>query len=103
MKRFYLIFAIIGAVIPYIFFTQYIMSHGLDIVGFVVSLFVNPVVAGFTLDVLLASLLFWIVIFIEYRKGNGPNPFIFILLNCLIGLACALGAYLYAKETKAGK
>jgi hypothetical protein len=79
------------------------MTHGLDIVGFITSLFVNPVVTGFTLDVLLASFLFWIVMFVEYRKGKGPNPFVFIILNLLIGLACALGAYLYAREKKAGE
>ncbi len=100
MRIFYLIFAIAGAVLPYIFFIQYVMANGLNIPGFIASLFANPVVTGFTIDILLASLLFWIVIIIEYRKGNGPNPFVFIVLNCLIGLACALGAYLYAKGDK---
>ena len=97
MKRIYLLLAILGGILPYIFFTLYFLESGLDLPGFVSSLFVNPPVTGFTVDLLLTSFVFWLWMFQERRHNNGPNPLIFILLNLLIGLSCAFPAYLYAR------
>jgi hypothetical protein len=44
-------------------------------------------------DVLISSLVFWVVI--TARRPAGPTPWPFIVLNCSIGLSCALPAYLY--------
>lgn len=100
MKRLYLFLSIAGAILPYIFFTQYIISEGLNLPGFVSALFANPPASGFTSDLLLTSLVFWIMMFREKRQGNGPSPLIFITLNLLIGLSCALPAYLYVRSPK---
>ena len=100
MKRLYLILAIIGAVVPYIFFVQHFVNEGLSLGAFVTALFANPAAGGFTSDLLISSFVFWIVMFDERRKGKGPSPLIFILLNLLIGLSCALPAYLYARESR---
>lgn len=97
MKRLYLILAIVGGILPYIFFGQYFLTSGLDLIGFVSSVFVNPPVIGFTVDLLLSSFVFWLWMFQERRHKNGPNPLLFILLNLLIGLSCAFPAYLYAR------
>lgn len=99
MKRLYLILAIIGAILPSIFFSQYFLASGLNLPGFISSLFVNPLVTGFTVDLVFTSFVFWIMMFHEMRQGKGPNPLIFIVLNLLIGLSCALPAYLYARST----
>ena len=98
MKCLYLILAIIGAVVPYIFFVQHFANEGLGLLGFVTALFANPAASGFTADLLITSFVFWIMMFYEQRKGNGPSPFVFIILNLFIGLSCALPAYLYARE-----
>ena len=98
MKRLYLILAILGAVLPYIFFGLYIYDNGLNLPGFVSSLFANPPATGFTVDLLFTSIVFWIMMFYERRKSNGPNPLLFIILNLLIGLSCAFPAYLYARS-----
>ena len=99
MKRVYLILAIVGAVVPYIFFVLHFANEGLSLPGFIAAIFANPAASGFTADLLITSFVFWIMMFYEQRKSNGPSPFIFIILNLLIGLSCALPAYLYARET----
>ena len=98
MKRIYLVLAILGAIVPYIFFTQYMQAEGLNPVAFAGALFVNGAAGGFAADLLLTSFTFWLFMFVQHRRSKGPNPWLFIGLNLLIGLSCALPAYLYARE-----
>ena len=101
MKKAYLTLAVIGAIVPYIFFFQFIQAEGFNIPSFVSSLFVNGAAGGFSADLLLSSFIFWLFMFQELRKANNPKPYLFIILNLTIGLSCALPAYLYAREKPA--
>jgi uncharacterized protein DUF2834 len=98
MKSVYLVLAIIGAVVPYIFYFQFIQSEGLNFPLFISSLFVNNPAAGFTADVLLATGVFWLFIFQRAKQSQTPRPLLFFVLSFTIGLSCALPAYLYANE-----
>lgn len=98
MKRLYLILAILGAILPYLFFFQFFSSEGLNIGGFVGALFANGAVGGFTADLLFTSFVFWGYMFYRRKQEGGPSPLLFIILNLTIGLSCAFPAYLYAKE-----
>lgn len=100
MKTLYLILAILGAVIPYAFFLQHFTGEGVSLSGFVGALFANPAAGGITADLLFTSVVFWIFMIQQRRRGRGPNPILFVLLNILIGLSCAFPAYLYARERK---
>lgn len=98
MKKTYLILAILGAIVPYLFFSQFILANGFDIPGFVTGLFVNGAAGGFSADLLLTSFIFWLFMFVESNSRKGPSPWLFILLNLTIGLSCAFPAYLYARS-----
>lgn len=98
MKKIYLILAVVGAIVPYLFFFQFIQVEGLNIPSFVSALFSNGAVGGFSADLLLSSFIFWLFMFQQFRKSNKPKPYLFIFLNLTIGLSCALPAYLYARE-----
>lgn len=98
MKNIYLFLAILGAIIPYFFFFQFIQDQGLNISSFIVALFPNGAASGFTADLLLSSFVFWLYMFKQYKKEGDTKPYIFIVLNLTIGLSCALPAYLYAIE-----
>ena len=100
MKKLYLVLAIVGAVLPYAFFIQHFSSEGLGLPAFVAAVFANPAAGGFTADLLFTSMVFWIFMFHQQRRKKGPRPTLFIVLNLLIGLSCALPAYLYARERK---
>ncbi|TDF34627.1 DUF2834 domain-containing protein [Alteromonadaceae bacterium M269] len=91
MKLFYLLFAIIGAVVPFIFFIDFFQTEAQS--DFIGALFVNGAAGGFSADLLITSFVFWI--YMWKRKSNGPNPVPFIFVNLFIGLSCALPAYLY--------
>ena len=98
MKKLYLLLAIVGAVLPYVFFVQHFSSQGFGLSGFVSALFANPAAGGFSADLLFTSVIFWIFIFQQRSREKGPSPILFVVLNLLIGLSCALPAYLYARE-----
>ena len=98
MKKLYLLLTVIGPIVPYFFFFQFIQAEGINISAFVSALFVNGAAGGFTADVLLSSFIFWLFMFKQVKESNGPKPYLFIVLNLAIGLSCALPAYLYARE-----
>ena len=98
MKKLYLSLAIIGAIVPYIFFIQFIQLEGINIPLFISFLFANGAASGFSADLLVSSFIFWIFMFQQLRKPNNPKPYLFIFLNLIVGLSCALPAYLYARE-----
>ena len=96
LKNLYLALAIVGAIVPYFFFTQHFESVGFGLLDFIGATFANPAAGGFTADLLLSSFIFWIAMFQRRSKGAGPRPTLYIMLNLFIGLSCALPAYLYA-------
>ncbi|WP_289029183.1 DUF2834 domain-containing protein [uncultured Paraglaciecola sp.] len=98
MRNVYLLLAILGGVIPYLYFFQFIQLEGLNIPLFVESLFVNGAAGGFSADLLISSFVFWLFMFKESKHSSNPKPFLFIAINLTVGLSCALPAYLYAKS-----
>lgn len=93
MKSIYLAAALIGALVPYVFFGQHFAANGLAIADFISAVFANPAASGFAADLLISSFVFWMLMFTA-GKGS-PNPWPFVALNLLIGLSCALPAYLF--------
>ena len=98
MKTLYLLLAIVGAIVPYLFYFQFIQAEGLSIRVFLSALYVNGAAGGFSADLMLASFVFWIFMFRQAKEPNGRKPYLFMVLNLTIGLSCALPAYLYARE-----
>lgn len=98
----YLLLAILGAAVPYLFFLDFFGEYGVSVSDFIVALFANSAVGGFTADLLISSFVFWLYMFARraQTKGTSPAPWIFMLLNLGIGLSCALPAYLYAQASR---
>jgi len=98
VKKIYLVLAIVGAILPYVFFIQFFQNEGINLPAFVGALFVNGAAGGFSADLLFTSFVFWLFMFVQQKRDRGPGPYLFIILNLTIGLSCALPAYLYARE-----
>jgi len=95
LKKVYLMGAVVGAIVPVLFFAG--VFHGgaaITVTGFVADIFVNSGAGGLTADLFLSSFVFWLYMFADKQ---GPKPWLFIVLNLGIGLSCALPAYLYAR------
>lgn len=81
MKKVYLVAAVVGAIVPCLFFMQFIRLNGLDILAFGSALFVNGAAGGFSADLLISSFVFWAFMFQQGRRDSGPRPWLFIILN----------------------
>jgi len=95
-RTLYLVLAVVGAVAPYVFFVRFFASEG--VAGFVGALFVNGAAGGFTADLLLSSLVFWIFVFAESKRVAVKRPWVFVVVNLSIGLSCALPLFLWARD-----
>lgn len=96
-KRIYLILAVIGAILPYFFYLSFMGDQGMALSGFIAATLVNDATTGLTMDLLISAVVFWIFLF---HDRPGPSPWPFIALTLLIGLSCALPAYLYARTPR---
>ena len=92
MRQIYLVLAIVGAVVPYVFFVQFFGEHGVSLAGFLGGLFVNGAAGGFAADVFISSAVFWVYMF---SRKEGPSPWLYVVVNLTIGLSCALPLYLW--------
>ena len=69
---------------------------GLAVIG--AAVFANGAAGGFTVDLVISSVAFWIFTFARSRNGKGPAPIPFVAGNLLVGLSFALPLYLYFSE-----
>ena len=99
-KHLYLSAAIVGAVVPYLFFLGVFHDQLVPISGFLGAVFANTWAGGFGADLIIASGVFWTFMFRAARHEEAPAPWLYIVLNLTIGLSCALPAYLYAVERR---
>lgn len=101
-KIIYLLMAIGGAVLPWCFFASFFASEGLagDFVG---ALFVNGAAGGFSADLLISPVAFWIFLFPEARRAEISRPWLFVLINLLVGLSCALPLFLWRRANASSR
>lgn len=102
-KSAFLALAVVGAVVPYVFFTEFISSEGLDLGAFVSALFVNGAAGGFSADLLITSFVFWLWSFHDAHQLDVPNWWLIPVINLLIGLSAALPFYFYLRHDKASQ
>lgn len=91
MKNLYLVLAIVGAVVPYLFFIQFFAEQGVNLPAFLGGVFANGAAGGFGADLLITSLVFWIYL---YEVGDN-KLWMYVLINLTIGMSCAVPLYLY--------
>jgi hypothetical protein len=93
----YLLLAIGGAVLPWFFFADFFANQA-SAGAFVGALFANGATGGFTVDLLISSVVFWIFFFPEARRVGVTGSWVFVVVNLLVGLACALPLFLWRRE-----
>lgn len=100
MTRIYLLLAILGAIVPYVFFGNFMLEQGMDLTEFVRQLFATSPASGFTVDLLITSAAFWIWSFREARQRDMRHWWVYVALNLTVGLSCALPLFLYFRQLR---
>ncbi len=94
MKNTYLSLAVAGTILPYIFFVQFLTSADTNLGAFTSQLFATPPASGFTTDLLVTSLAFWVWSFQEAKALKMSRWWVYPLVNLMIGLSCAFPLFL---------
>lgn len=99
LKKLYAGLSVVGFVLPYIPFTQFVLANGLDLGVFIRALFANHAAAMFTFDLLISSFVFWLLLVHEGGRLGMKNLWVYVAANLLVGLSLALPLFLYFRET----
>ncbi|MCY4182849.1 MAG: DUF2834 domain-containing protein [Gammaproteobacteria bacterium] len=96
LRTVWLLLAIAGAVVPWYWLGGFLAANPFDIGGLLAAGTANDVATGFSFDLVISSLVFWVFMF----SRPGPAPWPFIAINLLVGLSCAFPAYLWAASRR---
>ncbi len=94
MPIIYLILSIVGFMLPYSQLIPFIVDHGLNLSLFWSQLFANQASSDFAFDLFVSSVVFWIFVFKEGTKLRMKFLWVYVVVNLIIGLSCALPLFL---------
>jgi hypothetical protein len=98
-KTIYLWLAVLGTALPCWQFLPFLRDHGLDLQLFVAQMFANPVSSFFALDVVVSSLVLWVLVAVEGRRAGVKHLWAPIVANLAVGVSLGLPLFLYLRET----
>jgi len=78
MRTFYLVMAILGGIVPWVFFGSWFYQNGSSPIAFLMAVFQNDAANAFSADVILSSIVFLSWSFFDARKNRNiilvPGP-----------------------------
>ena len=98
MKIFYVLAAVLGAVLPLSQFIPFLKNHGLDLKLFFTLLFSNGVSGFFGMDVIVSSVVLWIFVFSEGRRLGMKRLWLYVVCNLAVGVSLALPLFLFFRQ-----
>jgi hypothetical protein len=97
-KHFYLALCVLGTVLPYWQFLPFLLEHPWAPRLFVELLFANPVSGLFGMDVLVSSVVLWVLVAVEGRRAGVRHLWAPIVANLAVGVSLGLPLFLYLRE-----
>lgn len=98
MGYFYLGLAFLGAVAPYSFMGQFLLTHGLNFPELKVQMWASPISSFVGASFLIAGLVSLVFIFREGRRLKMKGLWLPLLATVLVGVSCGLPLFLYLRD-----
>jgi Terpene cyclase DEP1 len=99
-KHLYLALCVVGTVLPYSRFLPFVRDHGLDPRAFWEQLFSTPVGGFFGMDVLVSSVVLWVLVAVEGRRARVRHLWAPVAANVAVGVSLGLPLFLYLRELR---
>lgn len=99
-KSLYFGLCVAGTVLPYSQFIPFLREHGLDLRLFVEQLFSNWISGFFGMDVIVSSVVLWVLVCIEGRRADVRHLWAPIAANLAVGVSLGLPLFLYMRERR---
>ena len=97
-KTLYLGLCVVGMVLPLWEFLPFLRQHGLDVRLFFEQLFATPVSGFFGWDVIVSSVVLWVLVAVEGRRVGVKHLWAPIVANLAVGVSLGLPVFLYLRE-----
>jgi hypothetical protein len=97
-KHLYLALCVLGTVLPYSQLLPFLNEHGPDPRAFVRQMFATPISGFFSWDVVVSSLVLWVLVFAEGRRSGMRHWWTALAANLAVGVSLGLPLYLYQRE-----
>lgn len=102
-KSIYLSLCLVGAILPYSELIPFLRDHGLNIPLFFQQLFSNPIGGFFGMDVIVSSIVLWVLVYVEGRRAGMKHLWAPIAANLAVGVSLGLPLFLYMREARLGE
>lgn len=99
-KALYLTLCVLGTALPLWQFLPFLREHGLDPRLFFDQLFANPVSGFFGMDVIVSSLVLWLLVRVEGGRAGVPHRWAPIAATLAVGVSLGLPLFLYLRERR---
>lgn len=103
LKTLYLLFCVLGLVLPYWQFVPWVAANGLHLPLFFQQLFANRIGGFFGMDVIVSSLVLLVFMRIESAKLAIRGRWLPVLAVVTVGVSLALPLFLYLREVSQEK
>ena len=98
LRHVYLLFCVLGTVLPYWNLVPWVMDHGLNLSLLCQELFATRIGAFFGLDVVVSGIVLLIFIVIEGRRLSLSLIWLPIVATLLVGVSLGLPLFLYLRQ-----
>ncbi len=99
-KSLYLTSCVAGTVLPYWQFMPFLREHGLDLRLFLAQLFASPVSGFFGMDVIVSSVVLWVLVLVDGRRAGVTHLWAPVAANLAVGVSLGLPLFLYMRERR---
>lgn len=99
-RHLYLTLCVAGTVLPCWQLFPFLRDHGLDLPHFFQQLFANPVSGFFAMDVIVSSLVLWVLVYVEGRRAAVQHLWAPVAANLVVGVSLGLPLFLYLREAR---
>ena len=101
LKALYLGLFIVGTVLPFWQFTPWLLEHGIDVPLFFDHMFANGVAGAFGIDVLVSSVVLWVMVLTQGRRERVGHLWAPLVANIIGGVSSGLPLFLFLRERQA--
>lgn len=102
IRTLYLILAVVGAILPMIYFVAWFNEFGWSLTGMVEAWNVNDAATGLVYDLTIAAVTLTVFAIYEATVRKDWVPLIAIPATFCIGVSCGLPLYLYLRSRALG-
>ncbi len=99
-KTLYLLLCAVGTALPLWQFVPFLRQNGLDVRLFFEQLFATPVSGFFGWDVIVSSVVLWVLVAVEGRRAQMKHLWAPIVANLAVGVSLGLPLFLYLREAR---